>query len=67
MKATPKKLMKTYRIIIGKVVSPSEARPSFVSFDENKMEGTLVRLPERDEMEPEVDEALIVEWYNKKL
>ena len=43
------------------------ARPSFVSFDENKMEGTLVRLPERDEMEPEIDEALVVEWYNKLL
>ena len=43
------------------------ARPAFVSFDENKMTGTLVRLPERDEMEPEIDEALVVEWYNKKL
>ena len=31
------------------------------------MEGTLVRLPERDEMEPEIDEALVVEWYNKLL
>ncbi|MCT7703512.1 MAG: 30S ribosomal protein S4, partial [Lactobacillus iners] len=27
----------------------------------------LVRLPERDEMEPEIDESLVVEWYNKKL
>ncbi|MCT7764784.1 MAG: 30S ribosomal protein S4, partial [Lactobacillus iners] len=26
-----------------------------------------VRLPERDEMEPEIDESLVVEWYNKKL
>ena len=43
------------------------ARPSFVSFDDNKMEGTLVRLPERDEMEPEIDESLVVEWYNKLL
>ncbi|MCT7710527.1 MAG: 30S ribosomal protein S4, partial [Lactobacillus iners] len=24
-------------------------------------------LPERDEMEPEIDESLVVEWYNKKL
>ncbi|MDF7672139.1 30S ribosomal protein S4 [Lactobacillus sp. ESL0701] len=42
-------------------------RPSFVSFDDNKMEGTLVRLPERDEMEPEINEALVVEYYNKLL
>ena len=43
------------------------SRPPFVSFDDSKITRTLVRLPERDEMEPEVDEALIVEWYNKKL
>lgn len=43
------------------------SRPSFVTFDENKMAGSLTRLPERDELEPEIDEALIVEFYNKKL
>ncbi len=43
------------------------SRPSFVSFDEDKMEGQLVRFPERDEMEPEIDEALVVEYYNKLL
>ena len=45
----------------------TNARPSFVSFDEDKMEGQLVRLPERDEMEPDIDEALVVEYYNKLL
>ena len=43
------------------------SRPSYVSFDDNKMTGTLVRLPERDEMNPEIDEALVVEWYNQRL
>ncbi|MCH3989920.1 MAG: 30S ribosomal protein S4 [Lactobacillus sp.] len=43
------------------------SRPPFVSFDDSKLTGTLVRLPERDEMEPEIDEALVVEWYNKLL
>ncbi|MCT6891298.1 MAG: 30S ribosomal protein S4, partial [Lactobacillus sp.] len=33
----------------------------------NKVEGSLVRLPERDEMEPEINEALVVEYYNKLL
>lgn len=42
-------------------------RPSFVSFDDNKMTGTLVRFPERDEMEPGINEALVVEYYNKLL
>ena len=43
------------------------SRPSYVSFDDNKMTGTLVRLPERDEMNPDIDEALVVEWYNQRL
>ena len=37
----------------------------YVQFDEDKLEGSLTRLPERDEMHPEIDEALIVEYYNK--
>ena len=40
-------------------------RAPFVSFDEDKMEGTLVRLPERDELNANIDESLIVEYYNK--
>lgn len=40
-------------------------RPAFVSFDENKMEGSLVRLPEREELDANIDESLIVEYYNQ--
>ena len=40
-------------------------RAPFVSFDENKMEGSLVRLPEREELDANIDEALVVEYYNK--
>ena len=40
-------------------------RAPFVSFDEDKMEGTLVRLPEHDELDANIDESLIVEYYNK--
>ena len=40
-------------------------RAPFVSFDENKMEGSLVRLPEREEHDANIDEALVVEYYNK--
>ncbi|MDR0690783.1 MAG: 30S ribosomal protein S4 [Streptococcaceae bacterium] len=42
-------------------------RPSFVSFDAKKLEGSLTRLPDRDEINPEINEALIVEFYNKQL
>ena len=40
-------------------------RPAYVTFDDNKMEGSLVRLPERDELDANIEEALIVEYYNK--
>ena len=42
-------------------------RPGFVSYDENTMSGSLVRNPERDELEPNIDESLIVEYYNQIL
>ena len=39
--------------------------PEYVTFDEGKMEGTYVRLPERNELNQEINESLIVEFYNK--
>ena len=41
------------------------ARPAFVEFDVNKMTGTYVRLPERSELHAEINETLIVEFYNR--
>jgi len=40
-------------------------RPDFLSYDDNKLEGTLSRLPVREEMPAEVDESFIVEYYNR--
>ncbi len=37
----------------------------FVSYDENKKEGIFVRHPERKEVLQEVNEQLIVEYYNR--
>lgn len=37
----------------------------FVSFDTNTMSGTFVRLPERSELNQQIDEQLIVEFYNR--
>ncbi len=52
-----------------KVVADSLAKVSkrveFISYDEGKMEGTYVRLPERNELNADINEALIVEFYNK--
>ena len=52
-----------------KVVQESLAkvtkRVEFITYDENKMEATYVRLPERNELNADINEALIVEFYNK--
>lgn len=39
--------------------------PAYVTFDKNKMTGTYVRLPERSELNSEINESLIVEFYNR--
>lgn len=41
------------------------ARPAFVEFDAKKMTGTFIRLPERSELNADINESLIVEFYNR--
>lgn len=71
----------SYRLRPGQVVSMKEVdkdlkvvkeslekvfnRVEFINYDNSKMTGTLMRLPERNELNPEINEALIVEYYNK--
>ena len=40
-------------------------RVEFVTFDEKKLEGKFVRLPERSELNADINESLIVEFYNR--
>ncbi len=40
-------------------------RPAYVDFDTKKMAGTFVRLPDRSELNSEINESLIVEFYNR--
>ena len=51
--------------IIKNAVEALSTRKEYVSFDENKMEGVFVRLPERSEFLTEIKENLIVEFYNR--
>ncbi len=39
--------------------------PAYVTFDAKKMSGTYVRYPDRSELNSEIDESLIVEFYNR--
>ena len=40
-------------------------RVEYVTFDDKKLEGKLVRLPERNELNADINESLIVEFYNR--
>ena len=40
-------------------------RPAYVEFDKNKLSGKYLRLPDRSELNQEVNETLIVEFYNR--
>ena len=40
-------------------------RVEYISYDDKKMEGTYVRMPERSELNADIDEALIIEYYNR--
>jgi small subunit ribosomal protein S4 len=53
--------------IVNAALEATVSRAAYVTFDDNKKVGSLVRLPQRDELEPEIDEALVVEYYNQKL
>ena len=51
--------------VVKEALEAVVGRVPFVSFDENTMAGSLVRLPERDELDANIDESLVVEYYNK--
>ena len=71
----------SYRCKVGDVISLKEndkelaivksslqavsKRVEFITFDENKLTATLVRLPERNELNADINESLIVEFYNR--
>ena len=40
-------------------------RVEFVTYDENKMSGTYVRYPERSELNADINESMIIEFYNR--
>ena len=51
--------------IVKEALAAKVSRPEYVSFDADKVCGTLVRIPERNEFLPEINEQQIVEFYNR--
>ena len=51
--------------IIKTCLSETTSRVAYVNWDEKKNIGTYLRLPERNELNKEINESLIVEYYNR--
>ena len=51
--------------VVKEALEAVTSRPEYVTYDENKVAGTFVRMPERNEFLPEINEQLIVEFYNR--
>lgn len=51
--------------IIKEAIEANNFVPDYLTFDEEKMEGVLTRLPERSELPAEINESLIVEYYSR--
>lgn len=59
-----KESSKNHPVVLASLENTSK-RIDFLNFDENKLEATYVRLPERSELNQEINEYLVVEFYNK--
>ncbi|UJL45083.1 30S ribosomal protein S4 [Virgibacillus sp. NKC19-16] len=51
--------------IVKEALEVNNFVPEYITFDEDKMEGTYTRYPERSELPAEINEALIVEYYSR--
>ena len=51
--------------VIKEALEALTKRVDFVKYDENKMSGTYLRVPQRSELNADVNESLIVEFYNR--
>ena len=52
-------------VIVKSSLEALAKRVEFVTYDDKKMAGTFVRLPERSELNDQIDESLVVEFYNR--
>ena len=52
-------------VIIKSSLEALLKRVEFVTYDENKMAGTYVRYPERSELNADINESMIIEFYNR--
>ena len=51
--------------VVSECMNMDIAVPAYVNVDKTKKVGTYVRYPEREELNSEINESLIVEFYNR--
>ena len=51
--------------VVKSALEALSKRVEFVDFNEKDMAGTFIRLPERSELNADINESLIVEFYNR--
>ncbi len=51
--------------VVKEALEAQTKRVEYINYDENKKEATYVRLPERNELNADINEALIVEFYSR--
>ncbi|MBA2173316.1 30S ribosomal protein S4 [Halobacillus locisalis] len=51
--------------VVEEAIEVNNFVPEYLTFDEDKREGTYSRFPERAELPSEINEALIVEFYSR--
>jgi len=51
--------------VIRAAIEAKLPKAPYVEFDDKKLSGTFVRLPERSELSADINEALVVEFYNR--
>jgi len=59
------KAKKQARIAAALELADQREKPTWIEVDNNKMEGTFKRIPERSDLSAEINEQLIVELYSK--
>ena len=52
-------------VVVKTALEALAKRVEFITYDEKDMAGTFVRLPERSELNADINESLIVEFYNR--
>ena len=51
--------------VVNEALEKVNKRVEFITYDEAKKDATYVRMPERGELSADINEAMIVEFYNK--